>query len=369
LLHPAESLCLLVTKVPFAAIFPELQSRPSRRRQAIETLHQTEASYRSTIELYAAACREFDRVLNSIPAAVIYEHDATKTKLLDLLHELRTYQASLAEGTLRTTAARNLVAMFSPETGGHYRNVSRQNLLANAALLVDQEIARNESKLHTLHELRDNLVNATNTLVHRAHAATRLRLLNNDSAALVELEAFIDNRWPGAVSHSRASEDVWITATHRAVELAKKFGVVNAFRAILTRVYREMQHELPSVLRKKMRELLAKAARDLSIDLDTWCQNQTPFAGSPVARAILALHFTFSAARQGLGGVSTTDQARYERELDAASPVQIQAAIELLLDRDLLTTSDEELFGYTPSVRRPFRDCVRSRFATRDVRR
>lgn len=347
--------------------FDEIEfERCQRRRKAVVALGQLDQPYRHEIERYRETCHHFFQLLDQAPKEAVYIFGRTTGKLLDVRDSLHVFQRQLVAGNVRLhiggqyrtslAAAKWLVAKYDASFLQNHVHAGPKTIRAHAIALVDSEILKVEEELTALRNVRRSLVVAAQAILKRVHEAARLGLMSRSDSAVVEIETLVEYCFPGSTVLGPSYKAVREAQMKPATSRLGKHGVRRSFQIVTGLVYKHIETMLPSVLEQKKQAALRAAARQLVSELDSFRLRTAAF--DRLATAILALRFSFTSAREGLGGLSTADEARYQRELAAASGTDVRSAIETLMSQELITADDCDLFRYTPSVGRPFPEYV-----------
>jgi hypothetical protein len=334
--------------------------RRRRRQETLVLLRQTDGELQTCVERIAGVSNELLRLVRGMPPVVIYRYDETRIKILERLDDLRDKKDSL-NGSLKTTNARHFIAKVCPDAVPSFRHLTGGELVARAHGLLDQQIDRQQKSLTAIQHARHAFEQAVSEIMARVREGARLGLLDQGCAELAQLTALLELCVPGSGTRGIVQRKELRAAKSRVIEAWKAAGLEATLRSALSQLHARVFDELPTRLRQAKRVTLTAAARELSAQLDKSCQENVPFAAEPLARAILALYFSYTTARNGAGGLSTVDQARYERELGLAPSGHVRSAIERLLDAGILTPNDADFFRYKPSVYRPFVEVLGSR--------
>jgi hypothetical protein len=340
--------------------------RCRRRRQAVTTLRRLETIYRGAPKFFWAACDDFLRQLEQTPRESVFAYHTTVDKLLEAKDRLRVYQGELTVSNVRlqlndklltaSEAATWFIRKYDADYVVYHQPSTRKARIAHAVALLENVIREIDEELTSLKQSRESVIAAAQCVIRRVNEAARMTLLDRSAEAVVNLERLLSYCFPGSIPLGQASK-----ATRQAARLSirarlLKQGLRRCFNELASQIYANMESVVPQALEHKKCKLFKATAQELSTELDNWCENQRTAAHSRIATAVLAMRFMFVSARQRVGNLSTIDQARYERELAKASPSDVQGAIDSLLRRGLLVADDCELFSYTPSVGRVFRE-------------
>lgn len=354
------------TGVPFDEIEYE---RRQRRRETVVALGRFEDRLLREVERYRGTCRHFFELLDRTPKEAIYASGRAVNRLLDIRDSFKAYQGDLVAGNVRLhlggrfrtplEAAKWLIEKYDPIFLKQRPDAGRKTILARAFALLDGEVWKLDEKLAALRQVRGAIVSAIQAVLERVHDAARLGLVDRSAPEVIELELLVDYCFPGSIALGSRPKSVRQAAAQSVQSRLSNFGMQPSFHIVTSLVCEKMEATLPLALERKAHGMLRAAARQLAADLDSWCGE--PALPDQLATAILALHFSFTSAREGLGGLSAAHQNRYERDLAAASPAEVRRVIASLIDMNLLVADDCELFRYTPSIGRPFQEyCLTS---------
>lgn len=326
------------------------------RQETLVKLREARLNVCDSCHRFDSDCRKFDVFLNTTPRQVVYRYHRTREAILaraDRIAELLGFLTHGGSGGRiewggrlldRTAMATKVIGGLNTKRRSETSGVSGNAMRMEAVRMLAERHAELKQWLASHDAARNALTDAAGSILQCAKKLCRQGVLSAQDPAVEFLEGLLlylfwddagdrNGRWPARAARA---ESALKTRPLRDVCNQALDGVTRSVTAGTTRA-----------VERKKRGLLHAAAGQLVARLEAWRAGPR---FSAAERAILALQFTFTSARQGLGGLGVYQLGQHERVLDESTDKETFYAVRSLMQQGVLEESDLGVFRYTPAV-------------------
>ena len=254
----------------------------------------------------------------------------------------------------RSQLARRVLERHDPALLKSSERSSLQDIVRSASAILQQRIDEIDAQLDALEASRCHSLAAVDAIMDHLRESLRRGYVKSTDVAAVQVEALLlqifgaQPTWP--VERRHAAE----TAQQRITDACADKGWMHAIELTRDAYQQAIQDGYATVFRQRKCTKLGWCAEKLIDRLDDWCQRRERDLEptDPLARAILALHFCYSAAQNvpSTGGLDGARRGAYETRVARATRRDLRRAVKLLINSDLLPFDGFRVFRYHEAI-------------------
>lgn len=327
------------------------------RAKVLTDLREAESAIRESCKRYVVCCRDFVERLSTTPKQVTYRYHRTRDAILDRLDQIENLRAFLVQGKSgdflvgttrlfgKAAVARMVIGNREPRRLSELVEASSNTLYKEAVRVLDVQRAELERMFATHDEAWSSLVSAAVRILKCVEDLTSRGVVSTVDPAIDTLKCvLLYVFWEEVPQRYQKIHDA---TTIPSIESLKTRPLVEVLNQSFEGAAKSIAVGIPEAIEHMRHKLLREAARQLVARLEAW-QEGPRF--SSLELAILSLHFTFTSARAGLGGLGTRELRYYYSVIDDAAEHDILDAVRCLVRKEALLASDFDVFRYMPSV-------------------
>jgi hypothetical protein len=295
---------------------------------------------------YDAWCQGLLEQLDATPGQVVYEHESTRNSVRRQLDQIKATcefltKARASDRVIQRGYFRDKAAVAREVLGN--RPAAADGQCKEAITVLRGQHAELKQKLAALNAAREAIVARARTVLQCLKELRRQGLLT-DGPIVANLEETLSlvfwKRGPAHKPGVRRREAPVAAAL-------KEISLRDFLQQAMEAVGKHLAAEIPRAIEDEKRAVLIETAKTLAARLATV---KAPSEFSCLERTILALHFTFTSARSGLGAIGNELRAQHEKSLANAPSKDAQIAVNSLIRRNVLRLDNFEVFRYTAPV-------------------